>query len=153
MGCVFDDGVMLANLYAQPSIAGIHRWSKNRLMRPSSTRHRMVGRRDSSRHKANNSKMRYISHLRKLVPRLRHGHDDSRNSFLTKIDVSYHERHVRWLMRESSVSWQTPRPRPTTADEEKRKEIQKDLKNLLAVFRTHFSRSSSTKPRKQSVVI
>ena len=45
-----------------------------------------------------------------------------------EFDVTYHERHVRRLMNELGVSWQTPRPRPPTADKEERTAVSEDIK-------------------------
>lgn len=45
-----------------------------------------------------------------------------------EFDVEYTLRHVRRLMHEAGVSWQTPRPHPPTADEEERAEAREGLK-------------------------
>jgi hypothetical protein len=44
--------------------------------------------------------------------------------------VEYTLRHIRRIMHEAGVSWQTPRPQPPTADEEEREAARKDLKKL-----------------------
>lgn len=45
-----------------------------------------------------------------------------------EFDVAYTPRHVRRLLTDAGLSFQTPRPRPPTADDEEREEFQEDLK-------------------------
>lgn len=40
-----------------------------------------------------------------------------------QFDVEYTYRHVQRLLKEAGLSWQTPRPRPPTADEDERAEF------------------------------
>lgn len=47
-----------------------------------------------------------------------------RNEF----DQDFSRRHVRRLLKRAGLSWQTPRPRPPTADEDEREEFREDLK-------------------------
>ena len=45
-----------------------------------------------------------------------------------EFDVDYSLRHIRRIMHEADVSWQTPRPQPPTANEEEREAARKDFK-------------------------
>lgn len=45
-----------------------------------------------------------------------------------EFDVEYTPRHVRRLLKDAGLSFQTPRPQPPTADENEREAFQKDLK-------------------------
>jgi len=47
-----------------------------------------------------------------------------------EFDVEYTSRHVRRLLKEASLSFQTPRPQPPTADDEERVELREDLKKI-----------------------
>ena len=47
-----------------------------------------------------------------------------------EFDQQFSRRHVRRLLNEAGLSWQTPRPQPPTADEGKREEFREDLKKL-----------------------
>ena len=52
----------------------------------------------------------------------------ARHYLKEEFGVEYTLRHIRRLLKEAGLSWQTPRPQPPTADEEEREEFQKDLK-------------------------
>lgn len=45
-----------------------------------------------------------------------------------KFDVEYTQRHVQRLLKDTGLSWQTPRPQPATADAEEREQFREDLK-------------------------
>lgn len=42
--------------------------------------------------------------------------------------AEYTLRHVRRMMKEAGLSWQTPRPQPPTADDDERDEFREDIK-------------------------
>jgi transposase len=44
-----------------------------------------------------------------------------------EVDQEFSRRHVRRLLNQAGLSWQTPRPQPPTADDEERREFRKDL--------------------------
>jgi transposase len=45
-----------------------------------------------------------------------------------QFDLEFTRRHVRRLLHDAGLSWQTPRPQPPTADEEERAEFREDIK-------------------------
>ncbi|MFB6085820.1 MAG: IS630 family transposase [Halodesulfurarchaeum sp.] len=52
----------------------------------------------------------------------------ARHYLKEEFGVEYTLRHVRRLLKEAGLSWQTPRPQPPTADEDEREEFREDLK-------------------------
>jgi transposase len=52
----------------------------------------------------------------------------ARQYLAEEFDVEYTPRHVRRLLKEAGLSFQTPRPQPPTAEDEEREEFRKDLK-------------------------
>lgn len=52
----------------------------------------------------------------------------ARHYLNTEFGIEYTLRHIRRLLTEAGLSWQTPRPQPPTADEDERDEFQEDLK-------------------------
>jgi len=46
----------------------------------------------------------------------------------TEFGQDFSRRHVRRLLKQAGLSWQTPRPKPPTADENERREFRVDLK-------------------------
>lgn len=53
----------------------------------------------------------------------------ARQYLLDEFDVEYTLRHVRRMMTDAGLSWQTPRPRPPTAGDEERVRSREDLEN------------------------
>jgi len=47
---------------------------------------------------------------------------------IEEFDVAYSRRHIQRLMNKAEVSWQKPRPEPSSADEEELHEYDEDLK-------------------------
>jgi len=45
-----------------------------------------------------------------------------------EFDLEFTRRHVRRLLHDAGLSWQTPRPQPPTADEDERAEFREDIK-------------------------
>lgn len=52
----------------------------------------------------------------------------ARQYLIEEFDAEYTLRHVRRMMKDAGLSWQTPRPQPPTADEDERAEFRNNLK-------------------------
>lgn len=52
----------------------------------------------------------------------------ARHYLKEEFGIEYTLRHVRRLLKEAGLSWQTPWPQPSTADEDEREEFREDLK-------------------------
>lgn len=52
----------------------------------------------------------------------------ARQYLLDEFDAEYTLRHVRRIMKDAGLSWQTPRPQPPTANEDEREEFCKGIK-------------------------
>jgi transposase len=51
----------------------------------------------------------------------------ARQYLLDEFDTDYTLRHVRRKIKDAGLSWQTPRPQPSTVEEEELEEFRKDL--------------------------
>jgi len=45
-----------------------------------------------------------------------------------QFDAEYSRRHVQRLLKDADLTWQTPRPKPPTADEDKHTEFRENTK-------------------------